>query len=214
MVLGVQPVRHAGVSGVSRELGEGHGDGVPHPDIFKGVLTDRAHALSVHQHIFDLVTLVGGDGEGLAAALGHPHDSFGTDAAALPGGGLDAVTGDRVRILGERGCNGMVLFHSRKGVAAYRAHTDAVHQHVLDVVASVGGDGDVLILTGSHGEFTTGRNTAVFPGGGGDGVSIDRTVYQYEGRERASIKFYIFRSLHRNKLGCYEIGWILSERVL
>ena len=74
--------------------------------------------------------------------------------------------------LGEQGGDGVVGGDILKGVAVHRAHALAVHQHVGDGVALLGGDGEGLGRALLHGHLTGGGDGAALTGGGGDGVLL------------------------------------------
>ena len=73
---------------------------------------------------------------------------------------------------GEHGGNGVVGGDILESVAVHRAHALAVHQHVGDGVALLGGDGEGLGRALLHGHLTGGGNGAALTGGGGDGVLL------------------------------------------
>ena len=74
--------------------------------------------------------------------------------------------------LGEQGGDGVVGGDILKGVAVHRAHALAVHQHIGDGVALLGGDGEGLGRALLHGHRTGGGDGAALTGGGGDGVLL------------------------------------------
>ena len=74
--------------------------------------------------------------------------------------------------LGEQGGDGVVGGDILKGVAVHRAHALAVHQHIGDGVALLGGDGEGLGRALLHGHLTGGGDGAALTGGGGDGVLL------------------------------------------
>ena len=73
---------------------------------------------------------------------------------------------------GEHGGNGVVGGDILKGVAVHRAHALAIHQHVGNGVALLGGDGEGLGRALLHGHLTGGGDGAALTGGGGDGVLL------------------------------------------
>ena len=73
---------------------------------------------------------------------------------------------------GEHGGNGVVGGDILEGVAVHRAHALAVHQHIGDGVALLGGDGEDLGRALLHGHLTGGGDGAALTGGGGDGVLL------------------------------------------
>ena len=74
--------------------------------------------------------------------------------------------------LGEHGGNGVVGGDILEGVAVHRAHALAVHQHVSNGIALLGGDGEGLGRALLHGHLTGGGDGAALTGGGGDGVLL------------------------------------------
>ena len=73
---------------------------------------------------------------------------------------------------GEQGGDGVVGGDILKGVAVHRAHALAVHQHIGDGIALLGGDGEGLGRALLHGHLTGGGDGAALTGGGGDGVLL------------------------------------------
>ena len=72
---------------------EGGRNGVVLGHSLEGIGADLAHALAVHGHVRNGVTLVGGDGEGLVQTVLHEHGAVRGDGAALPGAGGDGMLG-------------------------------------------------------------------------------------------------------------------------
>ena len=143
-------------------LGEPGFDGVIGGHIGEGVAFHLANALAVHDHVADLITGGSGDCKGCTLALGHGHGAVGGNDTALVGGSRD---GELLGGLIEGGRNGVVLGDGLKGVGADLAHTLAVHGHVRNGVAFVGGNGEGLVQTVLH------EHGAV----GGDGAALSRS---------------------------------------
>ena len=139
-VLGLEVVVELHVGG---RPGEHGGNGVVGGDILKGVAVHRAHALAVHQHIGDGVTLLGGDGEGLGRALLHGHLTGGGDGAALTGGGGDGVLLGHGAVLHRHQLH--VVDGQRSGVLGagiVEGELDAVHRILgRDLDLSAAGNG-------------------------------------------------------------------------
>ena len=159
---------------------EGNGNGVVLLHAGKGVPVAGKlvqHAGIVHNHLGDLIAFVRGDGEGLACALLHRYVAGGINAAAcarLCGDGVGL--GLRFRLpagLLEGDRNTVVLLHVGKGVAVVGdRHADTVHQHVGDLIAIAGGDGEGLVLTLVHCYAAGGSNAAACARLCGDGVGL------------------------------------------
>ena len=133
------------------------------PGIFIVIHVDAGLLGGVELGIGALVPGIGAVGTG---ALHGP-------AVAGEGLGLEVVVelhaGGR---LGEQGGDGVVGGDILKGVAVHRAHALAVHQHIGDGVALLGGDGEGLGRALLHGHLTGGGDGAALTGGGGDGVLL------------------------------------------
>ena len=72
---------------------EGGRNGVVLGHCLEGIGADLAHALAVHGHVRNGVTLVGGNGEGLVQTVLHEHGTVRGDGAALSGAGGDGMLG-------------------------------------------------------------------------------------------------------------------------
>ena len=133
------------------------------PGIFIVIHVDAGLLGGIELGIGALVPGIGAVGTG---ALHGP-------AVAGEGLGLEVVVelhvGGR---LGEQGGDGVVGGDILEGVAVHRAHALAVHQHIGDGVAFLGGDGEDLGRALLHGHLTGGGNGAALTGGGGDGVLL------------------------------------------
>ena len=143
-------------------------------------LADAAHA-PVAPGIFIVIHVDAGLLGGIELGIGALVPGIGAVAA----GGLEgpAVAGEGLELevvvelhvggrLGEQGGDGVVGGDILKGVAVHRAHALAVHQHIGDGVALLGGDGEGLGRALLHGHLTGGGDGAALTGGGGDGVLL------------------------------------------
>ena len=143
-------------------------------------LADAAHA-PVAPGIFIVIHVDAGLLGGVELGIGALVPGIGAVAA----GGLEgpAVAGEGLGLevvvelhvggrLGEQGGDGVVGGDILKGVAVHRAHALAVHQHIGDGVALLGGDGEGLGRALLHGHLTGGGDGAALTGGGGDGVLL------------------------------------------
>ena len=133
------------------------------PGIFIVIHVDAGLLGGIELGIGALVPGIGAVGTG---ALHGP-------AVAGEGLGLEVVVelhvGGRP---GEQGGDGVVGGDILKGVAVHRAHALAVHQHIGDGIALLGGDGEGLGRALLHGHLTGGGDGAALTGGGGDGVLL------------------------------------------
>ena len=82
--------------------------------------------------------------------------------------------GDRVGVDREAGGDGVVRAHAGEGVARHRPHRRAVHQHVVDVPARVGRDGEGLVVAVARAHRSRRADRAVQARAGGDRVGVDR----------------------------------------
>ena len=143
-------------------------------------LADAAHAPAA-PGIFIVIHVDAGLLGGVEVSVGALVPGIGAVAA----GGLEgpAVAGEGLGLevvvelhvggrLGEQGGDGVVGGDILKGVAVHRAHALAVHQHVGDGIALLGGDGEGLGRALLHGHLTGGGDGAALTGGGGDGVLL------------------------------------------
>ena len=143
-------------------------------------LADAAHAPAA-PGIFIVIHVDAGLLGGIELGIGALVPGIGAVAA----GGLEgpAVAGEGLGLevvvelhvggrLGEQGGDGVVGGDILKGVAVHRAHALAVHQHIGDGVALLGGDGEGLGRALLHGHLTGGGDGAALTGGGGDGVLL------------------------------------------
>ena len=143
-------------------------------------LADAAHA-PVAPGIFIVIHVDAGLLGGIELGIGALVPGIGAVAA----GGLEgpAVAGEGLGLevvvelhvggrLGEQGGDGVVGGDILEGVAVHRAHALAVHQHIGDGVALLGGDGEGLGRALLHGHLTGGGDGAALTGGGGDGVLL------------------------------------------
>ena len=143
-------------------------------------LADAAHAPAAAPGIFIVIHVDAGLLGGVEVSVGALVPGIGAVAA----GGLEgpAVAGEGLGLevvvelhvggrLGEQGGDGVVGGDILKGVAVHRAHALAVHQHIGDGVALLGGDGEGLGRALLHGHLTGGGDGAALTGGGGDGLS-------------------------------------------
>ena len=71
---------------------------------------------------------------------------------------------------GEDCADGVPLPHILKGIAAHRAYAPAVCQHIGDLIALLGTDGEGLAVAPLHPDSAAGADAAALAGGGGDGV--------------------------------------------
>ena len=144
-------------------------------------LADAAHAPAAAPGIFIVIHVDAGLLGGVEVSVGALVPGIGAVAA----GGLEgpAVAGEGLGLevvvelhvggrLGEQGGDGVVGGDILKGVAVHRAHALAVHQHIGDGVALLGGDGEGLGRALLHGHLTGGGDGAALTGGGGDGVLL------------------------------------------
>ena len=144
-------------------------------------LADAANAPGITPGIFIVIHVDAGLLGGIELGIGALVPGIGAvgtgalhgPAVAGEGLGLEVVVelhvGGR---LGEQGGDGVVGGDILKGVAVHRAHALAVHQHVGDGVALLGGDGEGLGRALLHGHLTGGGDGAALTGGGGDGVLL------------------------------------------
>ena len=144
-------------------------------------LADAAHAPAAAPGIFIVIHVDAGLLGGIELGIGALVPGIGAvgtgalhgPAVAGEGLGLEVVVelhvGGR---LGEQGGDGVVGGDILKGIAVHRAHALAVHQHVGDGVALLGGDGEGLGRALLHGHRTGGGDGAALTGGGGDGVLL------------------------------------------
>ena len=143
-------------------------------------LADAAHAPAA-PGIFIVIHVDAGLLGGVEVSVGALVPGIGAVAA----GGLEgpAVAGEGLGLevvvelhvggrLGEQGGDGVVGGDILKGVAVHRAHALAVHQHVGDGIALLGGDGEGLGRALLHGHLTGGGDGAALTGGGSDGVLL------------------------------------------
>ena len=142
-------------------------------------LADAAHAPAAAQGIFIVIHVDAGLLGGIELGIGALVPGIGAvGTGALHG---PAVAGEALGLevvvelhvggrLGEQGGDGVVGGDILEGVAVHRAHALAVHQHVGDGVALLGGDGEGLGRALLHGHLTGGGDGAALTGGGGDGV--------------------------------------------
>ena len=143
-------------------------------------LADAAHAPAA-PGIFIVIHVDAGLLGGIELGIGALVPGIGAVAA----GGLEgpAVAGEGLGLEvvvelhvggrpGEQGGDGVVGGDILKGVAVHRAHALAVHQHIGDGVALLGGDGEGLGRALLHGHLTGGGDGAALTGGGGDGVLL------------------------------------------
>ena len=144
-------------------------------------LADAAHAPAAAPGIFIVIHVDAGLLGGVEVSIGALVPGIGAVAA----GGLEgpAVAGEVLGLevvvelhvggrLGEQGGDGVVGGDILKGVAVHRAHALAVHQHIGDGIALLGGDGEGLGRALLHGHLTGGGDGAALTGGGGDGVLL------------------------------------------
>ena len=144
-------------------------------------LADAAHAPAAAPGIFIVIHVDAGLLGGIELGIGALVPGIGAVAA----GGLEgpAVAGEGLGLevvvelhvggrLGEHGGDGVVGGDILKGIAVHRAHALAVHQHVGDGVALLGGDGEGLGRALLHGHRTGRGDGAALTGGGGDGVLL------------------------------------------
>ena len=139
---------------------------------------DAAHAPAAAPGIFIVIHVDAGLLGGIELGIGALVPGIGVvgtgalhgPAVAGEGLGLEVVVelhvGGR---LGEQGGDGVVGGDILKGVAVHRAHALAVHQHIGDGIALLGGDGEGLGRALPHGHLTGGGDGAALTGGGGDG---------------------------------------------
>ena len=144
-------------------------------------LADAAHAPGITPGIFIVIHVDAGLLGGIELGIGALVPGIGAvGTGALHG---PAVAGEVLGLevvvelhvggrLGEHGGNGVVGGDILEGVAVHRAHALAVHQHVGDGVALLGGDGEGLGRALLHGHLTGGGDGAALTGGGGDGVLL------------------------------------------
>ena len=144
-------------------------------------LADAAHAPAAAPGIFIVIHVDAGLLGGIELGIGALVPGIGAvgtgalhgPAVAGEGLGLEVVVelhvGGR---LGEQGGDGVVGGDILKGVAVHRAHALAVHQHIGDGVALLGGDGEGLGRALLHGHRTGGGDGAALTGAGGDGVLL------------------------------------------
>ena len=144
-------------------------------------LADAAHAPAAAPGIFIVIHVDAGLLGGIELGIGALVPGIGVvgtgalhgPAVAGEGLGLEVVVelhvGGR---LGEQGGDGVVGGDILKGVAVHRAHALAVHQHIGDGIALLGGDGEGLGRALLHGHLTGGGDGAALTGGGGDGVLL------------------------------------------
>ena len=144
-------------------------------------LADAANAPAAAPGIFIVIHVDAGLLGGIELGIGALVPGIGVvgtgglegPAVAGEGLGLEVVVelhvGGR---LGEQGGDGVVGGDILKGVAVHRAHALAVHQHIGDGVALLGGDGEGLGRALLHGHRTGGGDGAALTGGGGDGVLL------------------------------------------
>ncbi len=145
------------------QLGELRLYGVVSGHILEGVGIDPAHRFPVHQHIEYAEAGIGDDGEGLVLSLGDDAVARGVDGAAR------ARAGGYGEELDEHGIYGVLLTDGGEGVGIDRAHRLPVHQHVQDVVAGIGDDGEVLVLSLGDDDVARGVDGAALARAGGDG---------------------------------------------
>ena len=144
-------------------------------------LADAAHAPAAAPGIFIVIHVDAGLLGGVEVSIGALVPGIGAVAA----GGLEgpAVAGEGLGLevvvelhvggrLGEQGGDGVVGGDILKGVAVHRAHALAVHQHIGDGIALLGGDGEGLGRALLHGHRTGRGDGAALTGGGGDGVLL------------------------------------------
>ena len=144
-------------------------------------LADAAHAPAAAPGIFIVIHVDAGLLGGIELGIGALVPGIGVvgtgalhgPAVAGEGLGLEVVVelhvGGRP---GEHGGDGVVGGDILKGVAVHRAHALAVHQHIGDGVALLGGDGEGLGRALLHGHRTGGGDGAALTGAGGDGVLL------------------------------------------
>ena len=128
-------------------------------------LADAAHAPGITPGIFIVIHVDAGLLGGIELGIGALVPGIGAvGTGALHG---PAVAGEVLGLevvvelhvggrLGEHGGNGVVGGDILEGVAVHRAHALAVHQHVGDGVALLGGDGEGLGRALLHGHLTGG----------------------------------------------------------
>ena len=144
-------------------------------------LADAAHAPAAAPGIFIVIHVDAGLLGGVEVSIGALVPGIGAVAA----GGLEgpAVAGEGLGLevvvelhvggrLGEQGGDGVVGGDILKGIAVHRAHALAVHQHIGDGIALLGGDGEGLGRALLHGHRTGGGDGAALTGAGGDGVLL------------------------------------------
>ena len=82
-------------------------------DVAEGVTGDSAYRDAVDQDVTDMVTAIGGDGEGLVGALVDGNCPAGVDGTACAGTGRNSI--GHYRNLGEGGGNTPVVCHNDRG---------------------------------------------------------------------------------------------------
>ena len=125
---------------------EGGRNGVVLGHCLEGVGADLAHALAVHGHVRNGVTLVGGNGEGLVQTVLHKHGTVRGDGAALSRSRRDGM-------LGAAGSSGDEL-HIVDGHGTCVLGIANIMESDLDVL------GGIL-----HGNFNGGRAVQSIAGG-------------------------------------------------
>ena len=142
---------------------------------------DAAHAPAAAPGIFIVIHVDAGLLGGVEVSVGALVPGIGAVAAgglegpAVAGEGLGLEVVVELRVggrPGEHGGNGVVGGDILEGVAVHRAHALAVHQHIGDGVALLGGDGEGLGRALLHGHRTGRGDGAALTGGGGDGVLL------------------------------------------
>ena len=116
-------------------LRKGRCDGVRFGHILEGVLGLLADRLTIHLHVRDLVVIRGLDGKGLAAALVHRHRAARRNAAALPGGSGDGVSGRLGRGFGgTAGCGELYVVDERRTAAACHTNLSLITECKLNII--------------------------------------------------------------------------------
>ena len=115
-----------------------------------------------------MVAGIGRNGEGLVSAMVDHYCPGGRYGTTRPGAGSYGVGVDS-----EAGCDGVIGGNIVEGVAAYGAYRCPVHQHINNMIAGIGRNGEGLISARINHHCPGGRYRSACTGGCGNSVGVD-----------------------------------------